>query len=245
MNLILISLGIILIGSIIWIIKSNKSYVTENNETFSSPSGDETTPDLPSSFGYKCTWLAVKTSDSKKLTDLLHIKKITPCNWKYGIEGAYNKSIFVTPPVDGWILVCGNSLPAGDSDNGIDEIKEILKTLSKEFKEAQYFCTHRVVEFHCWMKAIDGNVIRVYSFLGESGENICVEGKASDFEKKYKLINTFSKEAQDSNYYERTDLIQPNESFLMEVAGNWSINPAELDKRGDLPKSLGLIGKWK
>lgn len=239
MNLILISLGIILIIAIIWIVKNNRSYIPENNQTIPSQAGDETTPDSPISFGYKCTWLAIRTENIQKISELLKLKRTSVCNWKYGINKAYDNSIFICPPIDGWVLVVGNKLPDGDGN----EIQELLITLSKEFQEAQFFATHRVTEYHCWIKALNGKIIRLYSFLGESGENISVEGKPTEFEKKYNLINTFSKEAEDSSYFERKDLTTPDEEFIMQVADNWSINPMTLDNRIDVPKGLGIIGK--
>ncbi len=231
-----------MIGVIVWIIisnfKSTKPIIIQENIS-PKPAIDQDIADSPVAFGYKFTWLAVRTNDSQKLSELLNLKKIVSCNWKYGIDAAYDKSIFITPAVDGWTIVCGNSLPDGDSK----EIREILKILSKEFHEAQFFCTHRVVEYHCWIKAVGGIISRAYSYLGESGENISIEGKPTEFEKKYHFINSFSKEAEDSNYYEREDLVYPDESMVMKIAGNWSVDPTTLAGRIDLPKSLSFLGK--
>ena len=71
----------------------------------------------------------------------------------------------------------------------------IPNALSKEFGEAQFLATYRVVSFVCWMKSIDGNTIRVYDYA--DGENISIAGEPTPIEKKLKLVNTLSLDAKD------------------------------------------------
>jgi hypothetical protein len=207
------------------------------------PTVDKTVPDSAVGFGYKCMWFAVKTDNKNRIAEILKLKNISDCNWQVGIDKAYNGSVFITPTIDGWTLACGWGLPHGDSKDGIKEVKNILQTLSKEFGQAQFFCTHRVTEYHCWIKATNGQVDRVYSYLGESGENIAIEGQPTEFEKTLKLANTFSDEAKDEKYFEREDLVWADEELLMQVAGHWSIDPTKLDERRDIAPSLGLLGQ--
>lgn len=187
-------------------------------------------------------WFAIKTIDKNKVAELLNLKNIVPCNWQVGVQKAYGGSVFVTPPIDGWTLVCSTVLPAGDSVESIVEVKRSLVNLSSVFGEAQFFCTHRVVDFHCWMKAKNGTVERVYSYLGESDQNIAVEGEPSEFEKQFDLVNTFSEAAKDDSYFGREDLDRADESIVMQIAANWSIDPSHLDERTDLEPDLGLLG---
>jgi hypothetical protein len=204
---------------------------------------DKTVPDSAIGFGYKCMWFAVKTDNKNRVAEILKLKNISDCSWQVGIDKAYNGSVFITPTIDGWTLACGWGLPHGDSKDGIEEVKNILQTLSKEFGQAQFFCTHRVTEYHCWIKASNGQVDRVYSYLGESGANIVVEGQPTEFEKTLKLANTFSDEAKDEKYFEREDLVWADEELLMQVAEHWSIDPTKLEERQDIPPSLGLLGQ--
>lgn len=194
------------------------------------------------SFGYKCAWFAVKTNNKKRVSELLKIKNPTECNWKIGIDKAYENSIYITPSINDWTLICGLGLPFGDEKNTRKEIMEILQNLSAEFGEAQFFATHRVVEFHSWMKAVNGNIIRAYSYLGESGENLLVEGEPTEFERRYNLVNTFSKEAQKDDYFDQENLEIPDEEFVMKLAENWSINPTKLGGRKDIKNELGILG---
>lgn len=204
---------------------------------------DCTVPDSPIGFGYKCMWFAVKTHNGDRLAEILKLKNISECNWRAGIDKAYGGSVFITPAIDDWTLACGWGLPHGDSKDGISEVKRILHALSKEFGEAQFFCTHRVTEYHCWIKAKDGQIERLYSYLGESGENILIEGEPSPFERTIKLANTFSEEAKSEKYFEQEDIVWADEDLVMKVAEHWSIDPSQLDNRKDIPPGLGLLGE--
>jgi len=239
-----IIIGLIVIAVIAVILYRKNSSTGQTYYASTVPSTvDKTIPDSAVSFGYKCMWFAVKTDNKNKLAEILKLKNISDCNWQVGIDKAYNGSVFITPTIDGWTLACGWGLPHGDSKEGIDEVKNILQALSKEFGEAQFFCTHRVTEYHCWIKATNGQVERVYSYLGESGENIVIEGQPTEFEQTLKLANTFSDEAKDEKYFEREDLVWADEELLMQVAENWSIDPTKLDERQDIGPSLGLLGQ--
>ena len=204
---------------------------------------NQTEIDASVNFGYKTVWLAVKTGNKKRISEILKLKNTKECNWKVGIAESYNNSIYITPQIKDWTLICGMSLLNSKNDKeNIIYIKKTVEELSAEFGEAQFFGSHRVVEYQSWMKAIKGKIIRAYCYLGESGENLIVEGEPTDFEKKYKLINTLSKEAQDDKYFERDDLFYPDEEFVMKIAENWSINPQTLEQMKDIKNELGVIG---
>ncbi|MBC7949768.1 MAG: hypothetical protein H7Y42_17925 [Chitinophagaceae bacterium] len=238
MTIVIIGVAIIVIAVLVFIRNKPRNQGPIPKETV-----DQTVPDFPVGFGYKCMWFAVKTSDQQKIVTLFKIKNSSKCNWKVGIDKAYTGSVFITPTIDGWTLACGLGLSTGESKEGIDEVKQILRILSKEFGEAQFFCTQRVVEYHCWIRATTGQVTRVYSYLGEQGENIAIEGEPTEIEKQYRLVNTFSDEAKDEKYFGNKDLVTPDEEFIMKVAEHWSIDPTQLGNRKDLPLSLGLIGQ--
>ncbi len=193
-------------------------------------------------FGYKIMWIAVRTTQTAEVAELLELRKIKEAGWSDGIDAAYKQSVFVTPAIKGWTLAVGMGLPPGDSPERIEEVKALLIKLSLEFGEAQFFCTHRVVEYHCWIKATAGKIDRAYAYLGENGENILVEGNITPVERDYNLVNTFSKEAQSDDYYDREDLDYPDEELVMTIAESWSVNPTAIDEIID-KKDTGLLGK--
>jgi hypothetical protein len=209
--------------------------------THTNSNKEKQIPDKPVNFGYKIMWYAAKTNSKERLAEILELKDVGESNWSTGIEMAYSGFVFITPPIGEWTLVCGYGLPTADVEDP-KEAKNLLLKLSREFGEAQYFGTHRVVEFHVWMKAKEGVLERVYSYLGESGINLAVEGEPTDFEKTLNLGNTFSEETKDPAYSERSDINWPNEEMVMQVAANWSIDPTTLEEKTDLEPGLGIIG---
>lgn len=134
-------------------------------------------------------------------------------------------------------------LPLGDSKESLEKLEKVLNELSSEFGEAQFFGTHRVVEYHNWMKSVNGKMKRIYSYVGESMENIKVFGNLTESEKGLNLFNSLSEEAKSDEYFDREDLDYADEKLVMKIAENWSINPTKLTERTDIKNELGIIGK--
>lgn len=236
---ILIILGIIaFIAFSVWMAKRNGVTAEYKSKEIKI----STNPDEPIDFGYKMVWIAVKTDKKERIAEILELKNIQSSNWASGIESAYNDGIYITPMIGQWTLAVGMKLANGQLED-INKLEKILNKLSAEFGEAQSFGTNRVVEYHHWIKSINGKITRTYSYIGESGENIKVFGQLTEPEVGLNLINTFSKEAEAENYWEREDLVYADEEIVMRVAENWSINPTKLTERKDIKKELGLIGK--
>lgn len=238
----LISGIIVIVILSIWVAKA--SIAKENNYIKSNEVALDTIDNKPVSFGYKCVWFAVKASNTEEVANALHLKNVKPSGWKKGIDSAYKGKVYVTPTIDGWVLAVGWSLPAGDSEESIIELKKLSNKLSQQFGEVQFFGTHRVVEYHCWLKSINGEVKRLYSYLGESGENIEIIGQPTEAESEYILIDTASEEAKQESYWEREDLTIADEEIVMQIAEKWSVNPTTLEDRNNI-KGLGLLGIYK
>ena len=237
---------ILLVSGIVAFIAFSVWYAKRNGATAeykSEPKIILTEQDKPIDFGYKIVWIAVKTDDKSKLSKKLGLKNSKPSNWKSGIENAYENSVFITPQIGDWTLAVGMGLPFGDSQESIEKLEKILNELSSEFGEAQFFGTHRVVEYHNWMKSVNGKIGRVYSYVGESMENIKVYGKPTEPEIKLNLFNSLSEEAKSDEYYDRDDLDYADEELVMKIAEYWSVNPTKLTERTDIKNELGIIGK--
>ncbi len=186
-------------------------------------------------------WFAIKTTKQQEVAEIVGVTHLVKSNWENGIKEAYNKSIFITPVINDWTLVVGWGLPRGDSKDSLQKIKKLITALSARFGEAQFFCTHRVIEYHCWMKSMHGNIDRVYSYHGELGENPNIYGDPTEIELRYNLVDASSKETQPNDSSNNEDLTYPNEEFVMKIARDWSIDPSTLDDK-KYPKSLGMIG---
>lgn len=201
-------------------------------------------PDAPQSFGYKCQWLAIRGDDPSKVAQALGLTEVQQCSWERGIALAYEGRMFVTPPINGWILAPCFSLPEAGSKDHPDLATPFLQEIGKHFHEVQYFGTHRVVEYHAWARVLDGAVVRAYAYVGERGETLWDVGArtAEEAELGVTFFDERSPEAQDDAYWERKDLTYPDEEYVMRIAGKWSINPEDLESMG-LPPSTGLLGR--
>jgi hypothetical protein len=186
-------------------------------------------PDSPVPFGYKCAWLAIKTEDPQAVVEALGIQNVRKTGWHNGVAAAYNGAVFVTPAIKGWVLAASFSLPEIADKTRPDHLSLLVKWLSKKFPDVQYFGTHRVVEYHGWLRATKGEIVRRYAFLGERGETLSDEGKRTDEETSLDLIYNDSK--------------FPNEQHVMQLAGAWSIDPSSLDDL-KLEKSVGYLGSF-
>ena len=236
---------ILILSGIVAFIAFSVWYAKKNGATAeykSEPKKILTEQDNPIDFGYKIVWIAVKTDNKSELTKILGLKNSKPSNWKSGIENAYENSVFITPQIGEWTLAVGMGLP-GDSQESIVKLEKMLNKLSSELGEAQFFGTHRVVEYHNWMKSVNGKIERIYSYVGESMENIKVYGNPTEPEKGLNLFNSLSEEGKSDEYFDREDLDFADEELVMKIAENWSINSTLLTERSDIKNELGILGK--
>ena len=136
--------------------------------------------DNPVPFGFKCAWLAIKTDDSHAVVQAIGLQNVRKSGWQKGVDAAYSGEVFVTPPIKGWVLAASISLPGIGDKTRPDRLSPLVESLGKKFSEVQYFGTHRVVEYHGWLRATKGEIVRRYAFLGERGEMLSDEGKRTD-----------------------------------------------------------------
>jgi hypothetical protein len=186
-------------------------------------------PPLPKdkvqSFGYKCAWIAVRTTDMGAVIDTLGLREPHPCSWADGISQAYKSDsghVFVTPSLRGYVLCVSCSLPEFPTGVRPDEITPILERLAKRFDDVQYYFTYRVVDAHAWARFMDGKRIRAFAVA--DGERSWDIGPRTEAEAKLNLEEPF-----------------PTESEVMKVAGQWSINPTDLESM-DLEVTQGVDG---
>jgi hypothetical protein len=173
-------------------------------------------------FGYKIRWFAIKTVDMEKVVKEFSLQKIQKSNWWEGIEKAYEKSVFISPSVEGWTFAVGYGLSEVTSD--IEILRNKIIELSKTFGEAQYFESHRGANVYGWVKGIDGKIIRAYI---QRDETKLVEGEPTPVEQPYNLINTLTDDTSQPDYWD--NVVLPDEEFVLKVAESWSIDPMSLE----------------
>jgi hypothetical protein len=197
--------------------------------------------DQPVPFGPRMAWLALDTTDTEAVATALGLRGGRAAPWTEGIDAAYQASVYVTPPLADWTLAVGAALFPPDRAEAF--VKPLVERLSRQFGEAQYFCTHRVVELHVWARARQGRLVRGYGWLGEKGLTLWDEGAQSKEERElgFRFFDGRSPEAEQGDYWARKDLTFPDEGCVTQLAGLWSIDPTTLDEQFKEPV-MGLLG---
>lgn len=188
-------------------------------------------PDAPVPFGYKCNWLCIKSDSPMDVIEKLGLKNAEPSNWDKGIEMAYNGYRFVSPVLDGYVLVV---------NIGMDMLTiapELLDNMAGKFTELQFFVTQRVSDYHAWAKYVNGELIRGYGWCGCDGTVFLNKGELTPEEKSLGFTNLLPDTAAEDWSAYRT----PDEEYVMELAAVWGIDPSFSMK--DYPKGMGFICK--
>jgi hypothetical protein len=222
-------------------------------------------PDLPLPFGSRTAWLAVDSTDTEAVAKALDLRGIRDASWAAGVEAAYKSSVFVTPPLGDWTLAVSTALFPPDQVAGF--VKPLLERLSRQFGDAQYFCTQKDIDLHVWARARKGRLVRGYGRLGQASLTLWDEGLPTKEERDlgFHFINPSSitespkhgsKEERDRGaHFMKGPLPEakqndsgacegqplPDESCVMELALLWSIDPSTLDEAYKEP-ARGILG---
>jgi hypothetical protein len=223
-------------------------------------------PDHPCDFGYKTQWFAIRTEEPEAVIAALELSDVRRANWASGLACAYELSdttgtryaVFVTPPVNGWVLAVGKGLPALDEmDEGGQRrcnFFSIFGKIASRFSEVQYFGTYRVVGYDAWFRARDGLIERgfsiadsqVYANIGRQTAEEWELGFLDLGERGAEAAGNYifeSMEREDSTDTDEADKARllPHEENTMALAGAWSIDPTTLASFA-LPASVGYLG---
>ncbi len=177
-------------------------------------------------FGYKNSWLCIRANSPEEVIEKIGLKNPRVSNWNDGVYGGHG--VFVSPVLDGYVLVIGWE---GDI---LDTNPARLDELAEKFPELQFFSTHRVSEYHAWVKYINGVMIRGYGWCGCDGTVFLNKGGLTPEEIERGFTNLLPNDEADWDAYET-----PDEEYVLELAAAWGIDPGFSAK--DYPKSMGYI----
>lgn len=117
---------------------------------------------------------------------------------------------------------------AGTGDRrSVKAIAKTVSDLSARFKEAHAYATQRTIEYHHWIKAKKGRLVRCFAYIGENGI-LCESGSVTDDEKNLPYARLLS-----------TQWV-PSEQDVMTVASGWSFDPSKLSS-SSAPAALGIL----
>lgn len=193
-------------------------------------------PDPPRAFGEDHAWFAVRSSDPAAVAAALRLRTLLPANWRAGLAAVKSEGVFVTPSIDGFVLVVGrDACPA--MGNLPEFVQQWLERLSQRFGEAQWYRSERACDQHGWAVAHHGVLSRAWCWDGEEDEVTWQHGEPTRAEAG---LGFFVDDPRD-----RSDAVHkwwPDGASVRRLAAAWSLAPHELGCRG-LPPSRGAIGR--
>jgi len=181
-------------------------------------------------------WVAIRTTHPRAVQAALGLHNPTPCSWTDGMARVSDQKLFISPPVNGWILVVGSLLPEPSED--VDACFRFLQRLSRELGEVQFFSVNRAVGHHAWARFECGRAIRGYAWAGETLWN---QGHKTWAERKLGLRCYDYFEGEARSHFGQLDRSRANADKVLLLASIWSLDPSSIDDSA-LTDAVGIAG---
>ncbi|HYE33149.1 MAG TPA: hypothetical protein VEH27_17105 [Methylomirabilota bacterium] len=215
-----VSLGVALIGH--WARRRQVGFTIAPK----SPKTDDS--EAQCSFPFFCErptrWLAIRTTNLAKVQKAIGLHNPTPCSWADGLARVTEKRLFLSPPVQGWVLVVGQCLPEPMDD--VDDFYKFIVKLSRELGQVQFFSFNKVVNHHAWVRADSGKIYRAYAWAGETLWN---EGDATAAEEALGMRCYDYGEAPQPVTFSTNQSHLANSEKVVQLAARWSIDPLSIN----------------
>lgn len=181
-------------------------------------------------------WLAVKSTNLPAVQSALGLHNPTPCSWTDGMGRVSDQKLFISPPVNGWILVVGSLLPEPGED--VDVCFRFLQHLSRELGEVQFFSVNRAVGHHAWAWFEAGRATRGYAWAGETLWN---QGRNTWAERKLGLTCHDYCEGNSRDQFAQRERGRANTEKIPLLASMWSVDPSSIEDNA-VTDALGVSG---
>src|SRR5437667_7362813 len=181
-------------------------------------------------------WLAVKGNNPQAVQKALGLHNPTPCSWTEGMARVSDQKLFISPPVNGWVLVVGSLLPEPSED--VDACFRFLQRLSRELGEVQFFSVNRAVGHHAWARFERGRALRGYAWAGETIWN---QGHKTWAERKLALRCYDYCESNGRSHFAQLERSRANAEKVLLLASIWSLDPSSVDDSA-LTDAFGIAG---
>lgn len=174
----------------------------------------------PFPFPWPGRWMAIHGATPDRIREAFRGKVSPYSSWADALLRCRERTVFVSPSVDGWSLVVGANLP--DVFQDVDRAFHRLRELGDALGTIQYFSTDRVVHSHAWVRIDQGQVTRAYAWAGSTLWN---EGRVSLEERLLGLrCREYGEESEPVPFGE----VSPeshNADRLVLLARKWSVDP--------------------
>jgi hypothetical protein len=178
-------------------------------------------------------WLAIKSCDVEAVQSALGLRDPKPCSWEQGLE----ETLFIAPPIKGWILVAGSGLP--DPSRDIDACFQFVLDLSRKLGQTQFFCANPILHHHAWVRANDGRVGRAYAWAGRT---LWLQGAPTPAEKELEMKCFDYGDPDEGALFDRSDALAANVEKVPQLAARWGLDPQCLDENV-LNQQKGIAGE--
>ncbi|MBM3847887.1 MAG: hypothetical protein FJ405_16575 [Verrucomicrobia bacterium] len=183
-------------------------------------------------------WLAVRCQDSVEVQTALRLRNPRLCSWEEGLHRAMDHRLFISPPMNGWILVMGADLP--DPSEDADACFHLISRLSRVLGEVQFFSINRMFNHHAWALADAGRVRRGYAWAGQTVWN---QGVPTQVELALRLPTYDYCELPQRAFLSYSDPLGTATEKVTALAARWSVDPTTVDFRR-LRGNPGISGKF-
>jgi hypothetical protein len=179
-------------------------------------------------------WLAIRSRNLLAVQTALRLDNAKSCSWTEGLSS--DRRLFLSPPLQGWILVMGAGLP--DPSEDVDECFRFLVELSRRVGHVQLFKADATLMHHAWARVEAGRVVRAYAWAGGT---IWTQGAKTQAESDLVMKCYGYGESARPAAWGFNELIASNVEKVPMLAARWSLNPAEIDARL-VERSRGVTG---
>tara|TARA_R110002072_G_scaffold241027_8_gene399667 strand:+ start:13076 stop:13648 length:573 start_codon:yes stop_codon:yes gene_type:complete len=162
----------------------------------------------------------MRAEDPEAVVRALRLRTVLPANWASGLAQAATEGVFVTPPVDGWILVFGRDLAV--TTHNPAEMEALLTGLSEQYGEVMWFSTDEVRDVHGWAMAERGQFLRGYAYDEGQGHTLW----HGDVTAAETALGCFLDDPRDQS----DDEIKwwPDRRTVLAIAAAWSMDPTKI-----------------
>ena len=199
------------------------------------PEGFLTVSPLRAFWRRPACWLAIRSRNLAAVQEALELDNAKPCSWSEGLSS--DRQLFISPPLQGWIIVVGAGLP--DPSDDVDECFRFLMEMSRRLGHVQLFKADPTLHHHAWARVEAGRVIRAYAWAGRTVWN---QGMKTSVERELGLKCLGYGESFSASAWGANELMEANVEKVQFLAGRWSLNPATIDARF-VERSRGIAGK--
>ncbi len=217
------------------------------------PAPEPAIPDLPITPMRRYSgWFAVKADSPELVIQKLNLKIVREAGWKQAedyieelfdssrekkskeLEEAWEKTVFVSPPVQGYVFITNILL---------DQPSEI-KAIGERFEDCQYYASGKGIFFNAWIKFENHRTVREVFDLPDNDIYVNA-GTLTPIEISLG-VDKMPKTREEWNEAMDTDMdnvVSPSDSLMIPIATDWSVDPEFSE--GTYEKGTGFVCRFQ